>query len=144
MEVKCWTDESGLDAWLSCSAVDRGDDMKSIRWRWILLGGFLTEFAILVIVIPLSLIAGRESLVYSAPLASLVAAFIFGLWIARKTPQRHVLHGALVGVVAMLIYVGMSLGQPQPVAYLVAHVLKVLGGAAGGFVTVKHARASGE
>lgn len=121
--------------------------MKSIRWGWVLLGGFLAEFAIIVVVIPLGLIAGRESLLYSAPLASLIVTFMFGLWITRKTPQRHVLHGALVGVVATLIYVGMSVGQPQPVAYLVAHVLKVLGGAAGGLVNLKrhHATAvSGE
>lgn len=116
--------------------------MKSIRWGWILIGGFVAELAIIVTVIPLSLVAGRESLLYGAPIASLVATFIFGLWIARKTPQRQILHGALVGVVATLIYVGMSLGQPEPVAYLVAHALKVLGGAAGGFVAVKHARAN--
>lgn len=115
--------------------------MKSIRWGWVLLSGFLAEFAIIVIVIPLSMIAGQESLLYSAPIASFVVTFFFGLWIARKTPQRRVLHGALVGVVATLIYVGMSFGQPQPVAYLVAHVLKVLGGAAGGFVALKDARA---
>lgn len=114
--------------------------MRNIRWGWVLLGGFLAELAIIVVVIPLSLLAGQESLLYSAPPASFVATFVFGLWIARKAPQRRVMHGALVGVVAMLIYVGMSLGQPQPVAYLVAHVLKVLGGAAGGFVTLKRAR----
>lgn len=115
--------------------------MKSIRWGFILLGGFLAEFAIIVIVIPLSLIAGRESLLYSAPLASLVVTFFFGLWVARKTiPRLRILHGALVGIVAMLIYMGMSVGQPQPVAYLVAHVLKVLGGAGGGFVAAKRDR----
>ena len=47
------------------------------------------------------------------------------------------LHGALVGTVAMLIYVGMGLGQPEPVAYIIAHALKVVGGAAGGLVALK-------
>jgi putative membrane protein (TIGR04086 family) len=115
--------------------------MKNIRWGWILLGGFLAELAIFVIVILLSLLAGQESLRYSAPPASLVATFAFGLWIARKAPQRPVLHGALVGVVAMLIYLGMTFGQPEPIAYLIAHVLKVIGGAAGGFVALQRSTA---
>jgi hypothetical protein len=40
----------------------------------------------------------------------------------------------------MLIYLGMNLGRPEPIAYIVAHVLKVLGGVAGGFVALKTAR----
>ena len=114
--------------------------MKNIRWGWILLGGFLAELAIFVIAIPLSLLVGQESLLYSAPAASFFAAFAFGLWVARKAPERSVLHGALVGVAAVLIYVGISLGQPEPIAYVIAHALKVLGGAAGGFVALKRAR----
>jgi putative membrane protein (TIGR04086 family) len=114
--------------------------MKNIRWGWILLGGFLAELAVFVAVIPLSLVAGQASLVYSAPPASFLATFAFGLWVARKAPQRAVLHGTLVGVVAMLLYIGISFGQPEPVAYIVAHVLKVLGGAAGGFVALKRTR----
>ena len=111
--------------------------MKNIRWGWILLGGFLAELVVFVMVIPLSLLAGQESLLYSAPPASFLAAFLFGIWVARKAPQRPVLHGALVGVVAMLIYVGISFGQSEPFAYIIAHVLKVLGGTAGGFVALR-------
>ena len=122
--------------------------MKGVRWGWILLGGFLAEVAIFVIVIPLSLLMGQQSLLYSAPPASFAAAFVFGLWVARKARERRVLHGTLVGVIAMLIYIGTSLGRPEPVAYVIAHVLKVLGGVMGGFVaskqgitnTVSHAR----
>jgi putative membrane protein (TIGR04086 family) len=115
--------------------------MKNIRWGWILLGGFLAELAIFLVVIPLSLLAGQQSLLYSAPPASFVASFVFGIWVARKAHHRRVLHGALVGIVATLIYVGIGLGQPEPIAYVVAHVLKVLGGAAGGFVALKRAGA---
>jgi putative membrane protein (TIGR04086 family) len=112
--------------------------MKGICWGWILLGGFLAELAIFVVVIPLSLLVGQQSLLYSAPPTSFAAAFAFGLWVARKAQRRRVLHGTLVGVVAMLIYVGISLGRPEPIAYVIAHVLKVFGGAAGGFVASKH------
>jgi putative membrane protein (TIGR04086 family) len=116
--------------------------MKNIRWGWILLGGFLAELAIFLAVIPLSLLVGQQSLLYSAPIASFVAAFVFGMWVARKAQRRPVLHGALVGIVATLLYVGIGMGRPEPVAYLVAHVLKVLGGMAGGFVALKRAVAS--
>jgi putative membrane protein (TIGR04086 family) len=111
--------------------------MKDIRWGWILLGGFLAELAVFLIVIPLSLLAGQESLLYSAPPASFAATFVFGMLVARKALQRRVLHGTLVGVVAMLIYLAMTFGRPEPLAYVVAHVLKVLGGAAGGFVVMR-------
>ena len=94
--------------------------LKNIRWGWILRGGFLAELAVFVIVIPLSLLAGQASLIYSAPPASFAATFVFGIWAARKASQRRVLHGALVGLVAMLIYVGMCLGRPEPIAYLIA------------------------
>lgn len=50
--------------------------MKGIRWGWILLGGFLAELAIFVIVVPLSLLVGQQSLLYSAPLASFTATFV--------------------------------------------------------------------
>ena len=115
--------------------------MKNIRWGWILLGGFLAELGIFVLIIPLSMWAGQQSLLYTAPPASFVASFVFGIWVARKVQQRRVLHGALVGIVATLIYVGIGLGQPEPIVYIVAHVLKVLGGAAGGFVALKRAGA---
>ena len=58
--------------------------MKSMHWGWILLGGFLAELLVFAIVIPLSLAAGQASLLYSAPLASFVGTFVFGIWIARK------------------------------------------------------------
>ena len=41
-----------------------------------------------------------------------------------------------------LIYIGISLGQPEPIAYIVAHVLKVLGGSAGGFMALNRATAN--
>jgi hypothetical protein len=82
--------------------------MKYIRWSWILPGGLLTEVMILVLVLPLALLSGRESPLYVVPPASFVAAFTLGLWAAGKVTQRRVLHGALVGTVAMRVYVVMG------------------------------------
>lgn len=113
----------------------------NLRWGWILLGGFLAELAIFVVVIPLSLLAGEASLDYAAPPASFVATFALGFWVARKVPRHRVLHGALVGVVAVVILLAMTLDQPQSVAYIVAHLLKVLGGIAGGLFALKRSTA---
>jgi hypothetical protein len=105
-----------------------------IHWGRIFLGGFLAEAAVFVIVIPIVLTAGQHPLLYVAPAASLVSCFVFALWVGRKIESRFVVHGLLVGVVATALYVGLTLARPEPFAYLVAHALKILGGAAGGAV----------
>jgi len=113
--------------------------VKHVRWGWILLGGVLAELAIFGVVIPLALLAGQQSLNYCVPPVSFIATFAFGLWVARKAPQRPLLHGTLVGIVAMLVLLAMMIGRPESAAYVVAHVLKVLGGAAGGLASMRHA-----
>jgi hypothetical protein len=105
-----------------------------IHWMRVLIGGFLAEAAVFALVIPVYMMAGRHALLYVAPVGSLVSCFLFALWVGRRLEGRFVVHGALVGVVATLIYVGLTLGKPEPFAYLVAHGLKILGGAAGGAV----------
>ncbi len=104
-----------------------------IHWVRILIGGFLAELSVFVVVIPVLLLFGQHPLLYVAPPASLLACFLFAFWVGRKVESRFVLHGILVGAVATLIYVALTRGQPEPLAYIYAHVLKILGGAAGGF-----------
>jgi putative membrane protein (TIGR04086 family) len=108
-----------------------------IHWLRILLGGFLAEISVIALVIPVSLLFGKQTIPSTALLGSLVACFLFALWVARRVDSRFVLHGILVGLVATLIYVGLTRGHPEPVAYLVAHGLKIIGGAAGGFVAAR-------
>ncbi len=115
--------------------------MKNIRWGLVLAGAFLAELALVLIAIPVTLLTGQESLVYIAPPASFVAAFASGLWVARKV-SRPVLHGVLVGIVAILIFVGITLGGPEPIAYIIAHALKVVGGGLGGIVALKRGTAN--
>ena len=106
----------------------------SIHWLRILLFGFLAELGVFIVVLPIALLFGQKSLLYTAPLASLVMCFLLALWLGRKIESRLVLHGFLVGVVATLIYLGLDRLRAEPLAYLVAHGLKMLGGAAGGMV----------
>jgi hypothetical protein len=96
---------------------------------------------VIAIVIPVSLLFGQRTLAYTAVTASLVSCFLFAIWVGRGVSSRVVLHGALVGVVATLLYVGLTRGQPERPAYLVAHVLKILGATAGGFVAERRRNA---
>ena len=104
-----------------------------IHWVRAAIGGFLAEAAVFVVVIPVLMAAGQHPLLYVAPIASLVMCFLFAIWVGRRIEGQFVLHGILVGVVATLIYVALTRAKPEPAAYLLAHVLKILGGAAGGF-----------
>ena len=113
--------------------------MNSSRIHWVraLIGGFLAEAAVFVIVIPILLAAGQRPLLYVAPIASLLMCFLLAIWVGRGVESHFALHGVLVGVVATLIYVALTRAKPEPSAYILAHVLKILGGAAGGFVAAR-------
>jgi putative membrane protein (TIGR04086 family) len=113
------------------------DTPAGIHWLRVLFAGFLAEVLVIALVIPPALLVGKNTLTYTAPLASLVACFAFAVWVGRRIDSRFVLHGILVGVVATLIYVALTRGGPEPPAYLVAHALKLLGGAAGGLVAAR-------
>jgi putative membrane protein (TIGR04086 family) len=117
------------------------NNLARIHWVRVLIGGFLAEVSVIAIVIPVFLLFGQRALPYAAVPASPVMCFLFALWVGRRVNSRLVLHGALVGVVATLLYVGLNLGRPEPTAYLVAHVLKIVGGAASGFVTERRRKA---
>jgi putative membrane protein (TIGR04086 family) len=108
-----------------------------VHWLRVLLAGFLAEVLVIAAVIPLALLLGQNTLAYTAPIASLLACFVFSIWVGRRLTSRFVLHGILVGVVATLIYVALTRGRPEPPAYLVAHGLKLLGGALGGLVAAR-------
>jgi putative membrane protein (TIGR04086 family) len=108
-----------------------------IHWLRVLLAGFLAEVSVIAIVLPIALLFGKNTLPYSAPAASLLACFGFAAWVGRRLTSRFVLHGILVGVVATLIYVALTRAAPEPLAYLVAHALKLLGGASGGLLAAR-------
>jgi putative membrane protein (TIGR04086 family) len=64
-------------------------------------------------------------------------------WVVARTARAHrVLHGLLVGVGTMLIYeiVSTLQGLREPVGWLwlAAHVVKILGGAVGGWFAERH------
>jgi putative membrane protein (TIGR04086 family) len=105
-----------------------------IHWGRILIGGLLAEVALILAIVPLGLRLGDNFLHYTAPPGSFVMCFLGALWVCRRIESHFILHGALVGVVAALIYIALTRAQSEPFAYIVAHVLKLVGGACGGYV----------
>jgi hypothetical protein len=105
-----------------------------MHWGRVLLGGFLAELLVFAVVFPVRHFFGQQAFLVSILIASGAMPFVFALWVCRRIQSRFVMHGALVGLVAALIYMGITWGQPQPLLYKVAHGLKVVGGAAGGIV----------
>ena len=115
--------------------------MKStpLRWRRVLVGGFLAELLVFAIVFPVLFLFGQTAFLASIPIASALMPFILAVWVGRRIESRFVLHGALVGVVSALFYMGLAWGQPQPLLYKIAHGLKVVGGMAGGVAASRQA-----
>ena len=106
----------------------------TIHWGRILLGGLFAEVALILAIVPLGLRLGDNFLHYTAPPGSFITCFLAALWVSRRIESRFILHGTLVGAVAALIYVALTRAQPEPFIYIVAHALKLAGGACGGFV----------
>jgi hypothetical protein len=107
--------------------------MNRIRWMRILAGGFLSELCLFAVFIPSTLLLGQTPGVYTAVLGSFIMPFLFGIWTALKADRYFVFHGFMVGAVGVLIYLGLTRLGPEPLLYVLAHFLKLGGGAAGGY-----------
>jgi putative membrane protein (TIGR04086 family) len=111
-----------------------------MKWGRILLAAVFAEVVLFGIAIAFYALGRGDALLYVIPPASLAATMLFGFWAARAAPSRLVLHGLLVGVIAALAYVAMTWGKPLPMAYLVSHFLKVIGGTLGGVIAQRRRR----
>ena len=117
-----------------CARMPSQVNANRIHWVRACIGGLLAELTVFAIVFPARSLFGLRAFLASILVASAVMPFVFAVWVCRRVESRLVLHGALVGIVAALFYLGLAWGQPQPLLYRIAHGLKVLGGAAGGVV----------
>jgi len=111
------------------------------------LGAFLAELVLIVFVIPIRAFGGPESAVTVVAVAGSFFVFVPVAWWLFRSVANPVLHGALMGIAAALMYTLLGLiGQffvpdapPAPLIYYVAHALKVAGGAAGGWFALRRA-----
>jgi hypothetical protein len=129
--------------------------MRDVRWVWIVLGAFVAEvlgFALLMCIRvlhgygpfaldPLSAIGNAAFLI-----ELFVVFMLFGWWVARGARELVFVNGLLVGVAAVLIYeiVARGSGQSIPLSatYLLAHAVKIAGGAAGGWIAARQRSSS--
>ena len=113
-----------------------------INWGRVLNAGLVAQILLLLIYQLVVLRYGSGTI---SRVVVLVGCFIFmlvaALWVGRKIESRFILHGFLVGVVAVAYYVVKSFpdvlsGQYQDywLTALWGHTPKLLGGIVGGYI----------
>jgi hypothetical protein len=104
------------------SAMNSASPSGSFRLRWgrIVVGAILLELVLIVVLVPPLQILGPEKVIPFVSPALFVLSFGVAWWILRKTPQRRVLHGALIGVLATAIYLLLCLASPEGLSSVVA------------------------
>ena len=117
-----------------------------INWGRVLNAGLIAEILLLLIY---QLTVQRFGRGTASSVVVIGGCFVFmlvgALWVGRKIESRFVLHGFLVGVVAVVYYVIRSLPNvisgEYPMNYweaaVVGHTPKLLGGIVGGFIAGK-------
>lgn len=120
-----------------------------MKWKRAMLGGLLAELLVLVLISPVVLVVGVDtlgdpanvplSIGYSIVIASFIAPMLLTQWVAKPLTSQFIFHGFLVGLTAFVIYmIPMTLsGESQPPIYWAAHAAKILGGLTGGFVAAR-------
>ena len=115
---------------------------SSLRWGRIVLGGFLAEVLLILAVIPVYATGGDQSAVTIVAVPGSFLAFIPIAWWLTRATVRPLLHGALMGAAGAAIYILLGVigrqfdpsAPPAAAIYYVAHLLKVAGGALGGWL----------
>lgn len=127
---------------------------SNIRWGRILLAAILLEIALFAVAVPVGLVFGNpmaaqpggppvDPTVYNivVALACFVLGAAFGAWAVSRATSGFALQGLLVGLVAMVIYLGLCSLAPGGIAaviegygltlFLIFNALRTLGCIAG-------------
>jgi hypothetical protein len=114
-----------------------------INWGRVVNAGLVAEILLLLVYEFVVQLYGRGT---ASTVTVIGGCFLFmllgALWVGRKIESRFILHGFLVGVVAVVYYVIRSLpvvfSGEYPMNYWLAalygHTPKLLGGIVGGFI----------
>ncbi len=123
-----------------------------INWGRVLNAGLVLEILFIGIYQIFAALHGKQDRVnyIFVAVGSFVLMLVGALWVARKIESRFILHGLLVGIVAVVYYVIRTLpdalsGQYQDYLpwFIIGHTPKILGGLAGGFLAGRKAKAKG-
>jgi hypothetical protein len=123
---------------------------EGLRWGRIIGGAFLLELVLAVVLIPPLVMLGPELVIPTVPPAVLALSLGFAWLFLRKVPQRPVVHGLLIGILATAIYILLNFFNPNglrsvvegygTVRFVLANGFRVLGCAAGGYVVSRRQR----
>lgn len=123
--------------------------MQHIVWKRVLVAAVLSEVGVIVVLGaaigiytwlgPTMTAAQSDALgeqvgYYVAPAAGVVTTALAVLWAARSLTSDFVRHGALIGLVSVMLTIGFVFGaRPEHrLMYVVAFALRIVGGVAGG------------
>ena len=98
-----------------------------IHWGRIIAGAIMGEAILIGLAIPMGVYLSERAFVLTVQPAVFAVGFISAYWVARKVKGRHALHGALVAIVATLIYMALIANQFSRVVALYGPVLLILG-----------------
>jgi uncharacterized protein YneF (UPF0154 family) len=119
-----------------------------LRWLRALVAAIVAEVALICVAIPVysSMPQADATALLSliVPPASFVVFVAAGYWSAKPVPAAGLVQGALAGLIAVVAYIalgfvaslfvaGTSVTDGFTPAYLLAHALKIAGGAVGGW-----------
>ena len=68
----------------------------------------MAELAVFAVVFPARSLFGQRAFLASILVASAVMPSLLALWVCKRVESRFILHGALVGIVAALFYLGLA------------------------------------
>ena len=120
----------------------------TLRWLRALVAAIVAEVALICVAIPVysSMPQADATALLSliVPPASFVVFVAAGYWSAKPVPAAGLMQGALAGLIAVVAYIalgfvaslfvaGTSVTDGFTPAYLLAHALKIAGGAVGGW-----------
>ena len=129
------TQQAGMDHALKNPA--------KLRWGWIIAGAVILEVALIIMFVPMLMYSDISKIAPYAGIGTFGLGFLVSWWIVGKVPGRHVLHGALIGIVATIIYLGLCMANPNgiasvvamygPVLFVVGNGVRIVGTIAGGW-----------
>jgi hypothetical protein len=116
-------------------------DAAKLRWGWIFVCAVLLEVALILLFVPILMYMDVSGIAPYAGIGAFGLGFLVSWWVVRRVPERRILHGALIGIVATIIYVGLCMANPSgiasvvaaygPVLFVVGNGLRIVGTTAG-------------
>jgi putative membrane protein (TIGR04086 family) len=137
-------------------ASDSENAAPKLRWLRALVAAFVAELVLVLVAAPIFASTQDATPILNAviPPASFIVFVGAGYWAARPVGRNGVAQGALAGAWAVALYLALGAGASLvtdkasfsdglTTAYLIAHALKIIGGAVGGWLMARKAAPTG-